>query len=110
MGSCFFADYIVFLGNSAQELQLMLDVVAKFASRWHLHFNPKKCGMLVVGQKRRDKMWHLGNDEIKEVDEYKYLAVWVNRQATGHDQVKHLLEKSIKHAWVSQQSKILAGS
>ena len=48
----------------------MLDVVARFASRWHLHFRPKKCGVLVVGQKRWGKMWRLGNDKIKEVDEY----------------------------------------
>ena len=74
MGSCFCADDIVFLGDSAQELQLMLEVVARFASRCHLCFNPKKCGMLVVGQKRQDKMWRLGDDEIKEVDDYKYLG------------------------------------
>ena len=30
-------------------------------------------------------------DRIKEVDEYKYLEVWLNRQGTGHNPIKHLL-------------------
>ena len=94
MGSCLFADDIVLVGSSAQELQLMLDVAAGFAGRWHLRFNPKKCGVLVVGQKRQEKRWLLGKDRVKEVDEYKYLGVWLNRQATGHNHVKHLLEKA----------------
>ena len=36
MGSCFFADDKVLLGDSEKELQSMLDVAARFASRWHL--------------------------------------------------------------------------
>ena len=73
----------------------MLDVAAGSARRWHLRFNPKKCGVLIVGQKRQEKKkWRLGNDRIKEVDEYKYLGVWLNRQATGHNHIKHLLEKA----------------
>ena len=35
------------------------------SNRWHLRFNPKKCGVLVVGQKRREKKWRLGKDRIK---------------------------------------------
>ena len=93
MGSCLFADDIVLVGSSAPELQLMLDVAAGFAGRWHLRFNPKKCGVLVVGQKRQEKRWLLGKDRV-EVDEYKYLGVWLNRQTTGHNHVKHLLEKA----------------
>ena len=71
-GTAFFADDIVLLASSAQELLSMLDVAAGFA-RWHLRFNPKKCGVLIVGQKKQEKKgWRLGNDRIGEVDEYKY--------------------------------------
>ena len=44
----------------------MLNVAADYASRWHLRFNPKKCGVLIVGQKRREGRWRLGKARIKE--------------------------------------------
>ena len=43
--------------------------------------------VLVVGQKRQEKKWRMGKDRIEEVDEYKYLGVWINRQATAHNHV-----------------------
>ena len=109
MGSCLFADDIVLIGGSAQELQLMLDVAAGFAKRWHLRFNPKKCGVLVVGQKKREKRWRLGNDRLKEVDEYKYLGMWMNRQATGHTHVEHLLEKAASLHGLARKAKFWRG-
>ena len=32
---------------------------------------------------------------VKEVDEYKYLGVWINRQVTGHIHVNHLEGKAL---------------
>ena len=94
MGACFFADDIVLLAESGHELQRMLNVAYSFAERWQLKFNAKKCGVLVVGQKRQAKAWYLGKERIAEVDEYKYLGVWINRRANGQNHVKHLIEKS----------------
>ena len=46
----------------------MLDAAAGFARMWHLRFNPKKCGVVIVGQKGQEKKrWRLGNDRIKEL-------------------------------------------
>ena len=95
MGACFFADDIVLLAESGEQLQSMLDVVYSYSRRWRLKFNVSKCGVLVVGQKRREKLWRLGKEWIKEVDEYKYLGVWQNRQATGHNHVNHLVGKGV---------------
>ena len=36
----------------------------------------------------------MGKDRVEEVDEYKYLGVWINRQATAHNHVEHLVEKA----------------
>ena len=95
MGACFFADDIVLMAESGKELQCMLDVVYKYANRWKLRFNASKCGVLVVGQKKSGKLWALGKEGIKEVDEYKYLGVWINRQVTGHNHVNHLEGKAL---------------
>ena len=95
LGSCFFADDIVLLAESDNELQNMLDVVSNYANRWKLRFNASKCGVLVVGQKKRGKLWHLGKEGIKEVGDYKYLGVWINRQVNGHNHVNHLEGKAL---------------
>jgi len=105
MGACFFADDIVLLGDSESELQRMLDVVSEYAQRWKLRFNASKCGVLVVGQKKRDKLWRLGREEIKEVDEYKYLGVWINRQVTGHNHIRHLEGKAMALQHLARRAK-----
>ena len=110
VGSCLFADDIALLASSASELQAMLDVAAEFASKWRLKFNPKKCGILVVGQKKQQRKWHLGRDRIDEVDEYKYLGVWVNRQANGHSHVRHLEEKAAKLQGLARKAKFWRGA
>ena len=49
------------------------------------------------------------NDSIKEVDEYKYLGVWLNRQVTGHNHIKHLLEKASSLHGVARKAKFWRG-
>ena len=40
-------------------------------------------------------MRSLDKEVVKEVDEYKYLGVWVNRQVRGHNHVNHLVGKTV---------------
>ena len=109
MGSCLFADDIVLLAGSAVELQTMLDEVAIFASRWHLMFNPKKCGVLVVGKKKKDKKWRLGKVRINEVNEYKYLGFWLSRFGSSHAHVRHLCEKAARLHGLARKAKFWRG-
>ena len=86
IGLCFFADDIVLIATSKEELQEMLDVVAEYGTRWKIRVNAKKCGVLVVGQKKQHYLRRLGRkryQSIAEVDEYEYAGVWMNRQANG---------------------------
>ena len=77
MGTCCFADDKVLLGESEGELKSMLNVVSGYATRWKFRFNASECGVLVVGKKKVGKLWRFSNEEIKEVDEYKYLGVYI---------------------------------
>ena len=43
--------------------------------KWRIRFDPGKCGVLVVGQKKQKTLWKLGKETIGEVDECKYLDV-----------------------------------
>ena len=53
-----------------------------------------KVGALVVGQKKQKRLWKLGKETIGEVDECKYLGVWINRQANGLNHVQLLMQKA----------------
>ena len=109
MGACFFADDIVLMADSSKELPGMLDVVYKYANRWKLQFNASKCGVLVVGQKKSRKLWALGKVGLKEVDAYRYLGVWINRQVTGHESCKSFGRESIRLTKLSEGREVLEG-
>ena len=66
-GACFFADDIVLVAEASKELQEMLDLVGRFAKDWRMQFNAKKCGVLVVGEKKKKRLWKLGKDSVEEV-------------------------------------------
>ena len=105
MGACFFADDIVFIAKSDKKLQEMLSVVPIYAEKWKLRFDTKKCGVLGVGEKKTNRVWKLGKDNIGEVDEYKYLGVWISRQANARNHIRHLLGKADRlHALVREQN------
>ena len=61
-----FADDIVLMGKSGQELQSLLNITARFANKWNLKFNFKKSKVLAIGKKiNKLKRWDLGNDKIE---------------------------------------------
>ena len=67
--------------------------------------NASKCGVLVVGQKKRGKLWRLGKEGIKEVEDYKYLGVWINRQVNGHNHEIHLEWKALGLQYLARGGK-----
>ena len=75
-----FADDIVLMDKSEQELQTLLNITARFASKWNLKFNSKKSKVMLIG-KRIDihQRWDLGNDQIEETNVYMYLGVYFSR-------------------------------
>ncbi|VDI50499.1 Hypothetical predicted protein [Mytilus galloprovincialis] len=98
-----FADDIVLLGNTEEELQILLNIAHKFVSKWSLKFNSSKSKILVTGNKKdSDKKWYLGNDLIEEVNEYKYLGVYFSRslKSTCHIEqyLKENFQRKINHA------------
>ena len=70
-----YADDIVLMAENRYQLQEMLDVVAAYAKKWRFELNPKKSEVVVFGLKRapRGIKWKLGEHNIKQVAQYKYL-------------------------------------
>jgi hypothetical protein len=76
-----FADDIVVLGNSEQELQEILNTIANWGSRWRMSFNCTKSNVVHFRKKNTPKTkfdFTLGGLQLNIVDKYKYLGVILN--------------------------------
>ena len=73
-----YADDVALMAVSESDLQKMLNIAFSFVTKWNLKFNSNKSKVLVVG-KRIDKSnkWVLGDTYIEEINEYKYLGVYI---------------------------------
>lgn len=90
-----FADDVVLLSENAEQLQKMLNIVHSFGQKWNLNFSEKKSKVMVIG-KRIDKMkiWRIGDLCIEEVNEYKYLGIYITRNLKDSYHIKsHLKHK-----------------
>ena len=71
-----YADDIVVLANSVEELQRMMKAVEGFCKRWRLQVNMSKTKVVEFGARGvgKAKVYWKG-EELEEVDEYKYLGM-----------------------------------
>jgi hypothetical protein len=92
-----FADDIVLMGKSEQELQILLNITARFASKWNLQFNLKKSKVMVIGKKiYKPKRWDLGNYQIEETNVYKYLGVYFSRSLKFTHHIETFIKENIQ--------------
>jgi hypothetical protein len=92
-----FADDIVLMGKSEQELQILLNITARFASKWNLKFNSKKSKVMVIGKKiDKPKRWDLGNYQIEETNVYKYLGVYFSRSLKFTYHIETFIKENIQ--------------
>ena len=74
----------------------MLDVVASYAKKWRFELNPKKSQVVVFGMRQppRHVKWKLGESEIEQVGQYKYLGIELTRTLRWNVYVKRILAKA----------------
>ena len=91
----FFADDIVLLAESQEDLEAMLAQVYKYSIKWRLKFNYDKCNVIRFDNKERiidygkcdqkctcSHHFSFGPHLIKEVLVYKYLEIELNNRLT----------------------------
>jgi hypothetical protein len=85
----YFADDIVLMAESKEDLELLLDAVFQYSLKWRLKFNYDKCNVVVFDFQRKKVISHgncnqictcgnhyrFGSNLIKEVVVYKYLGI-----------------------------------
>ena len=83
-----YADDIVLLADSPEEMRKMHSVVDEYAKKWRFTTNHTKSNVVVIGsRKQRDEVsaqtWSLGGQTIKVVGEYKYLGTEMGKVGPG---------------------------
>ena len=71
-----YADDIVLIANSAEELQRNMEIMTEWGRKWKCTFNQKKSKVVVFGSRnKKERRWFLGGGEIEQVNKYKYLGI-----------------------------------
>merc|ERR1712002_765043 len=97
----YFADDIVLMADTREELQDLLKITGEYGNKWRLEFSEEKSQVMSLGQKHRQgHKWTVGNFNlpegrekvirIGEVDDYEYLGVRI--KATGQGMFSHHIE------------------
>ena len=96
-----YADDVVVMSESAEELQRLLDVVGEYGQDFGVRFSGEKSKVMIVNRSEDecDTTWRLNGNELQQTQEYKYLGVWLH--ANGCDRAKS--EKlSMMNQWVGR--------
>ena len=73
-----YADDLVLLAETEEDLQCMLDTVLVWCRKWHMKINPKKSNVVHFRPQSYAKTSHefkYGNEDILTVSRYKYLGI-----------------------------------
>ena len=114
LAALMYADDVVLLAASKEELQTMIDVVFEFCNKWRIEVNTKKSQVMVVHpseeHRARDQgaSWTFGDTQLEVVDQYKYLGVsfsndltWTKQSLRGEG-----LSTSAEHSTVSERTAV----
>jgi hypothetical protein len=88
-----YADDMVLLAESANELQRMLNALEIYTEKWSLSVNVGKTKVLVFrnrGSLRSDDRWFYDNEQIEIVGQFCYLGLLLNFNGKFHVTQKQL--------------------
>ena len=96
-----YADDVVVMSESANELQSLLDAVDGYGRDFGVRFSSEKSKVMIVNRSEdeSDAVWRLGEIELEQTEEYKYLGIWMSSNGC----VKTTNEKiSMVNQWVGR--------
>ena len=96
-----YADDVVVMSESAEELQSLLDVVDGYGRDFGVRFSSEKSKVMIVNKSEdeRDMVWRIGENELRQTLEYRYLGMCMS--PNGCEKAKN--EKvSLVNQWVGR--------
>ena len=78
------ADDMLLQSLTKNGLQILINICVAYFKKWRLVYNVLKCLVIVFNElassfSRSQRHWFLGNEELREGDEYKHLGISVNK-------------------------------
>ena len=104
-----YADDIVLLAPSAEDLQLMLNTVNAWCNKWRLIVNKDKTRIVhfrTASVERCNIVFKCGENEIEYEKSYKYLGIWLNEHLNMKKTVSEIT-KSASRALSAMYTKCL---
>ena len=94
-----FADDIVLIANTEEELQELVSIASNHARAWRFTFNTKKCKVVVFNGKSKIPKISLEDDSLELVKAYKYLGVWFDSKLDWKLHKETILAKVRRRAY-----------
>jgi hypothetical protein len=93
-----YADDIVLIADSVEQLQEMIDVLAKYCAEWRMSVNLSKSQAMVIKAKNSFNtsirwQWTLNGSPVKLVEEYLYLGVLFTRDLKWYSHFERVVAR-----------------
>ena len=96
-----YADDLILLSETAEDLQSQLDKLNVFATKVQMEVNVNKTKIMLFKKKKRKskakKKCYLGDNAISECDSYKFLGVIFKSNGSYNCILKRSSKKLVKH-------------
>lgn len=91
-----YADDIVLLAKSPEQLQDMINQLAEYCRMWDFRINLSKSKIMIFGAGRRaaKEKWFMGDLEVEIVSEYKYLGMIITPQLSQRNHLEQRLQSA----------------
>ena len=104
VSSLTFADDILLLSNSPNDLQCMLDNLSKYGNRWRIKFLPNKTVCMTFGETKRQhvvnihkRAMHLGPTQLTEVSHTMYIGNKICAYNDTHDRSVEMSNRAFSY-------------
>ena len=99
VNSLFYADDLVLIAKSKEDLQLLINKLHAFSNKWFLEVNTSKTKAMVFSRKRKNKSKVdivFGNQDLPQCESYCYLGTTFHQNGSFKLAIDILYNKAIK--------------
>ena len=91
-------DDMLLASLSKKGLQELIQICFLNSCKWHFEYMPIKCCVVVYNESkfeflRTDRVWHIGNNQVEEDENYKHLGIMQNKYLSLKPCIKDATDK-----------------